>query len=85
MEDFRYIDHEPVIFLWKFDFWYLGPRNNRIARFTDESSLSAIYGATLVEQSININSNRGSEVCIFYSPRSEWLKNFNYRYSKFLI
>ena len=49
----------------------VGPRNSRVARFTDESSLSAIYGHNLVQMEININAQRVPEICIFYSPRSQ--------------
>ena len=48
----------------------VGPRNNKVAQYTDPASLSAIYGAEVIEQHLNLRNAASPESCIFYSPRS---------------
>ena len=50
----------------------VGPRNCKVARYTDQYSLSSIYGETINKNQKIIGAKGGTshESCIFYSPRS---------------
>ena len=51
----------------------VGPRNCKVARYTDQYSLSSIYGETINKNQkslIGAKSGTSHESCIFYSPRS---------------